>query len=133
MAMNENIPGGNEQPRRHKGGAPKKKIRREKDIRVRLTATERMLIEAKAKEAGMIPSVWFRAAAKKAQVVRRLTPEDIRILRMLAGLANNVNQITRLAHKDGLIAVHQKCKEILAEVDQALKYLNNDDRKSNDR
>jgi hypothetical protein len=115
---------------KHKGGRPAKKIKRSRDIRVRLTETERFLIDQKAKEAGMLPSAWFRRAAIRAKVLARLTPQDLRILRMLAGMANNLNQITRLAHVEGLLSVQKRCREILTEIDETLKYLNWDDRKS---
>lgn len=116
--------------KRHKGGRPPKKVRRSNDIRVRLTDTERFLIEEKAKEAGMRLSAWFRQAAKSAKVVARLAPDDLRILRMFAGTANNLNQITHMAHREGLLAVQKRCREILSEMDETLKYLNSDDRKS---
>ncbi|WP_276348842.1 plasmid mobilization relaxosome protein MobC [Daejeonella sp. JGW-45] len=115
---------------KRKGGRPRKKVRRSNDIRVRLTDMERFLIEEKAKEAGMRPSAWFRQAAKRAKIVSRLTPDDLRILRMLAGAANNLNQITHMAHREGLLAVQKRCREILSEIDETLKYLNSDDRKS---
>ena len=110
--------------RKHKGGAPKKKVRREMDIRIRLTATEKFLIENKAKAAGMRASNWIRASAKTAKVVPRLTVEELGILRMLAGLANNLNQLTKLAHQQGILSVALKCRDILVEIDNALKYLN---------
>ncbi|MXV16538.1 MobC family plasmid mobilization relaxosome protein [Hufsiella ginkgonis] len=122
-----------EADKRNKGGRPPKRIRRSNDMRVRLTDIERILIEGKAKEAGMRPSEWFRQAAKRATVVSRLTPDDLSILRMLAGMANNLNQITKLAHQESLLTVQKRCREILAEIDTTLKYLNSDDRKSNDR
>jgi Bacterial mobilisation protein (MobC) len=105
--------------RKYKGGAPIKAIKREAFIMVRLTATERMFIAGKAKRAGMKLSDWFRAAAK---------PEDRRILHMLAGAANNLNQLTKLAHTGGILSIARKCNELLIEIDQALKYLNADDR-----
>jgi hypothetical protein len=95
---------------------------------VRLTATERFFIETKAKEAGMRTSDWFRAAAKGAKVIPPLKPEDRRILHMLAGLANNFNQLTKLAHVGGLFSIARKCDELLNEIDDALKYFNSDDR-----
>lgn len=123
----EKIP---EEHKKHKGGRPLKKVKKCHNIRVRLTSSERFLIEQKAKEAGMLPSAWFRQAAKRAKVVARLTPEDLRILRMLAGIANNLNQITHLAHKEGLLSVQKRCRDILAEIDETLKYLNSHDRES---
>ena len=114
--------------RKHKGGAPKKAVKREAFIMVRLTATERMFIAGKAKRVGMKLSDWFRAAAKNAKVMERLKPEDRRILHILTGAANNLNQLTRLAHTGGILSIARKCNELLIEIDQALKYLNADDR-----
>ncbi|CAN5494246.1 plasmid mobilization relaxosome protein MobC [soil metagenome] len=114
---------------KHKGGRPKINIRREVQVKVRLTATEHFMIGARAKEAGMRISDWFRAAAKAARVIARLKPEDLQIMRMLTGMANNLNQLTKLAHRDGLLTVARKCDGLMIEIDQALKYFNSDDRK----
>ena len=111
-----------------RGGAPKKRIRREAHVKVRLTATERFLIESKARQAGMKISDWFREATLKAKVVARMTVEDRRVLHMLAGMANNLNQLTKMAHTSGLLTIAIKCGALLTEIDQALKYLNSDDR-----
>jgi hypothetical protein len=71
---------------KNKGGAPKKRVKRELIIRIRMTATERFYIDSKAKAAGMRSSSWIRAAAKSAKVVPRLTDDERRILWMLAEL-----------------------------------------------
>ncbi|MBB5645974.1 plasmid mobilization protein [Pedobacter cryoconitis] len=114
---------------KHRGGAPQKRIKRANGIRVRLTATERFLIESKARQAGMRISDWIRAAALKAKVVERVSAEDRRVLHLLAGMANNLNQLTKLAHNSGIISIVIKCDNLLTEIDQTLKYLNNDDGK----
>lgn len=114
---------------KHKGGRPRVKVRREVHIKVRLTATEHLMIAARAKDANMKISDWFRAAAKAARVIARLKPEDLQIVRMLAGMANNLNQLTKLAHRDGLLTIARKCDGLMNEIDQALKYFNSDDRK----
>ena len=111
-----------------KGGRPPKKVKRESQLMVRLTETERFLIETKAREAGMKPSAWFRQAAKKARVIARLKPEDAGLLRMLAGMANNLNQLTHLAHTEGLLSVQKKCRDLLSDIDDVLKKLKDDDR-----
>ncbi|HXS36943.1 MAG TPA: plasmid mobilization relaxosome protein MobC [Flavipsychrobacter sp.] len=111
---------------KHKGGRPTKKIKRSSHLMVRLTETERFLIESKAKDAGLTPSEWFRQAAKKAKVVARLSAEDMKALRVLSGLANNVNQLARQANKEGLLTISRKCLDVLTETDDFLKYLNHD-------
>jgi hypothetical protein len=115
---------------RNKGGAPKKRVRRDLIIRIRMTATERFQIDSKAKAVGMRSSSWIRAAAKSAKIVPRLTVEERRIIWMLAELANNLNQLARLAHQRGLLTVVRDCNSIMKEIDIVIKRLNNDDRKS---
>ncbi|MBB5639102.1 hypothetical protein HDE68_005040 [Pedobacter cryoconitis] len=114
---------------KHKGGAPQKRIKRASGIRVRLTTTERFLIESKARQAGMRVSDWIRAAALKAKVVARITAEDSRVLHLLAGMANNLNQLTKRAHTNGIMSIAISCGLLLTEIDQTLKYLNSDDGK----
>jgi len=113
---------------KHKGGRPKVRVRRETHVKVRLTATERFYVAAKAKDAGMRLSDWIRAAARAAKVMARLKPEDLQIMRMLTGMANNLNQLTKLAHRDGILTIAIKCGNLLIEIDQALNYFNSDDR-----
>lgn len=117
-------------PPRNKGGAPKKRVRRELIIRIRMTATERFQINSKAKGAGMRPSTWIRSAAKSAKIVPRLTAEERRILWMLAELANNLNQLVKLAHQRGIFSVVLDCNHILKEIDAVIMHLNNNDRES---
>ena len=111
-----------------KGGRPPKKVKRQSQLMVRLTETERFLIEEKARDAGMKPSAWFRQAAKQAKVLARLKPDDLRHLRTLTGMANNLNQLTHLAHKEGLTFIRHSCKELLLQIDVILKQLSSDDR-----
>lgn len=118
---------------KNKGGAPKKRVRRELIIRIRMTATERFQIDSKAKAAGMRASTWIRTSAKSAKIVPRLTAEERRILWVLSGLANNLNQLTKLAHQLGLLSVIRDCDKLLKEIDIILRHLNDNDRESDNR
>lgn len=122
-----------EKEKNRKGGAPKKEIKRELDIRVRLNVTERYLMDIRAKTAGLKTSDWVRAALKRAKVVPRLGKEELNALRMLAGMANNLNQLTRLAHINGLLILAYKCMALLKEIDKTLRSINNDGRQDHDR
>ena len=101
---------------KHKGGRPKKDLTRDCTLSVRLTKIERSRIEGKAKKAGLNPTEWFRQAAKTAQVTPRLSPADIKHLNMLAGLANNLNQLTKLAHIKGLEYLVQPLQKLRADI-----------------
>ena len=52
---------------------------------------------------------------------------------MFAELANNLNQLTKLAHWLGLLTVARDCAKILKEIDITLKHLNNHDRENDNR
>lgn len=111
-----------------KGGRPQKKIKRDTGIRVRLSQTEHYLIEQKARQSGMKISDWFRYSAKRAKIVSRFSSEEMKLLRALSGMANNLNQLTKLAHQQGLLFVERKCRELLPQIDSILKQLTSDDR-----
>ncbi|MEJ8802125.1 plasmid mobilization protein [Pontibacter sp. H249] len=116
-----------------KGGRPVKRVKRSYTLVVRVTETERLLVSGKAREAGLSLSAWFRAAAKKAVVTARLRPEELATLRMLSGMANNLNQLARLAHREGLLSVQGKCRQALDEINHTLHLLGRDDRQGNNR
>lgn len=118
---------------RKKGGRPVKRVKRSHIIVVRVTDTEQLLIAGKAREAGLSVSAWFRAAAKKAVVTARLRPEEAASLRMLSGLANNLNQLTKLAHREGLLTLQGKCRQLLYDIHHILQQIGRDDRKGDDR
>ncbi|MXV52677.1 plasmid mobilization relaxosome protein MobC [Pedobacter sp. HMF7647] len=123
MTANEN----NNLRKRRTPGRPKKKISRSTILMVRLTPTERLLIESRAKNAGLKPSEWFRRAAKSARVFPRFTSEESGWFRMLAGLANNLNQLTHQAHVAGLFTLALKCRSILKQVEELLTKLSDYD------
>lgn len=112
---------------KHKGGRPKLAVRREREMKIRLSNKEEFYIKMKAKQAGMQTSTWFRAAAQNAKIVPRLSAEDRGLLHMLTGMANNLNQLARQANVGNLLLIARKCHELLNEIDTALKYFNRDD------
>jgi hypothetical protein len=116
-----------------KGGRPQKGIKRNNFLNVRMTATERMLIESKAKKAGLTPSEWFRQAARSAQIIPRLSPADANYLNMLTGLANNLNQLTRLAHIKGINFIARQCISLLDAITVIINKLFSDGRKTDQR
>jgi hypothetical protein len=101
-------------------GRPKKGIKRSEILMIRLNPTERSLIEDKSKQAGIKLSEWFRKAAKTASIAPRFSTEESGWYRMLAGLANNLNQLTHLAHVEGLLSLSAKCRTMLTQVDELM-------------
>lgn len=108
-------------------GRPKKAINRSNILMVRLTATEKLLIEERAKKAGIKPSEWFRRAAKSAKVFARFTAEESGWFRMLSGIANNLNQLTHLAHVNGIFSLALKCQTLLKQIEELLTKISKHD------
>ncbi|QRR01599.1 plasmid mobilization protein [Dyadobacter sandarakinus] len=114
--------------KKSRGGRPPKKVKRSSQLMVRLTETERFLIDSKAKDAGLKPSAWIRQAANKAKVIARLSPGDASVLRMLAGLANNLNQLMRFANMQGLLHDVTRSRKLISDIDDLVQKLRSDDR-----
>ncbi|KGE13792.1 plasmid mobilization protein [Sphingobacterium deserti] len=112
---------------REKRGRPKKAITRSISLVVRITPTERMLIEGKAKNAGLRVSDWFRQSAKVAVIRPRLSKEEANFLRMMSGMANNLNQLTKLAHTSGLFSFSVDLRRLLREIGNLMEKIGEDD------
>lgn len=108
-------------------GRPKKAITRSVSLVVRLTPTERLAIEGRAKSAGMVVSEWFRKTARTAVIIPRLSREEAGYLRTLSGMANNLNQLTKLAHTDGLVSILTDLRRLLGEVERLMERIGKDD------
>ncbi|AFL85809.1 Bacterial mobilization protein (MobC)/AT hook motif protein [Belliella baltica DSM 15883] len=110
-----------------KRGRPKKAITRSVSLVVRLTPTERLAIAGKARNAGMRISDWFRQSAKVAVIRPRLSEKETGHLRTLSGMANNLNQLTKLAHKGGLVSIMTNLRGLLNEVERLMERMGRDD------
>lgn len=108
-------------------GRPKKAITRSVSLVVRLTPTERLAIESRAKSAGMVVSEWFRKTARTAVIIPRLSKEEAGHLRTLSGMANNLNQLTKLAHTGGLVSILTDLRRLLGEVEWLMERIGKDD------
>ena len=54
-----------------------------------------------------------RASASNAQIVAKHSPEEIATMRNLIGMANNLNQLTKLSHQIGLYRTTNIVTELL--------------------
>lgn len=104
-------------------GRPQKTIKKNTVIAVRLSSTEYVLIKNRASQAGLKISSWLRSAAKNARVSARLSPEEMGYLRTLSGIGNNLNQLTKLAHQQGLISLTSNLRAVMDQVDKITQKL----------
>jgi hypothetical protein len=88
---------------KHGGGRPKQAIKKDTVTGVRFSKLEHFVVKQKAAKAGLGISVYIRQMALNGQVVARLSNEERQFVRAALGIANNLNQLTIKAHKEGLL------------------------------
>ncbi|MCA5004792.1 plasmid mobilization protein [Sphingobacterium bovistauri] len=99
-----------------KGGRPlienKKKFR----INVRFDELEYKKVLQNAIIAGMSKSEWVRKSAILRKVVPRFTEEQLKALRAITGVSNNLNQLTKMAHQSGLQDIANQCQNTIIHI-----------------
>ena len=59
---------------------------------------------------------YIRESALQSEVVQPRTEADIKEYRTLVGLANNLNQLTKMAHQNGIIYLYSPIDKLLGEI-----------------
>jgi hypothetical protein len=115
---------------KNKGGRPAKAIKRNKLIGVRCSATERFIIEGKAKVANLTKSEFLRVSGLngKIDIRKKALPQEVlQGIASLNHLAANVNQIAKKRNSfDELNAMERaELQFIVAQLKQFVKDFKN--------
>lgn len=80
------------------GGRPPldKMEKRTEILSFKCTVLERHIINGKAMTAGVTLGEYIRNSAINGNITARLTPEDVKLIRSLSGMANNLNQLAKM-------------------------------------
>ena len=109
-----------------KAGRPAKKIKRDILIGVRFNKLEEYTVRQKSAKAGLSYSRYLREMGIKGEVKARLSEEDRHIVLKLIGMSNNLNQLTKLAHQEGLLKTLLYFENYRNQFDELLNQLNRD-------
>ena len=92
-----------EDKKHNKGGRPKKGATEKLTYRVavKLAAADYFRLMTRAYEAGVSSSEYMRECFRNGHVKGRLSEEHAAHVRNLCGMANNLNQLTKLSHQTG--------------------------------
>lgn len=101
-------------PRAAKGKA------RTKTLSTKLSVAEWKIVMKRIADAGKRPSVYLREMLLLGRVIAARTQEDRRQIRMLEGGCNNLNQLARLAHQQGVPSVRERLIALLDEFNRLL-------------
>jgi len=86
-----------------KAGRRTKNIKREVRAAVRFTKSEHFIVKEKAAIAGNTVSNYIRRVAINESIRTRLTEEERKLSKHLAGMSNNLNQIAKACHEEGML------------------------------
>src|ERR1700732_2036038 len=109
--------------KKKKGGRPPKKLKRELRITARFSKLEHYILQQKAGKAGINVSEFLRQAAITAKVTSRVTEEGRNIIRQLIGMTNNLNQMAKVANREGMRSIRLLLESCLQQVHGLLNKL----------
>ena len=88
-----------------------------KSVTVKFSKPDYEMLWHRSKNANRTLAEYIRDAAFDARIVAKHSAEDAAIIRNLTGMANNLNQLTKLSHQTGFY----RTKNIVMEVLEKLK------------
>ena len=106
--------------KRKSSGRPLKAIKKEVRACVRFSHHEYFILKEKARQAGVNISEYLRQTAIQAEVISRLTTEELHFVRQLAGISNNMNQVAKVFNQQGLFEGMQYFENYRNQIDNLL-------------
>jgi len=120
---------------KHTGGRPRKAVKKEIVKGIRFTKAEYFIVKQKASKTGTNVCNYIREMAINGKIISQLSEDERNYVRQLIGMANNLNQLTKKAHQEGLFSVIfllEKYKNLVYEILEKIKakYKQSSDRKN---
>ena len=109
--------------KKKKVGRPRQEDVRNKTTGLRLNQIEHFIIRQNAQKAGLPFSEYIREMAVKGMVRSSINDEERTILRQLIGMANNINQLAKLAHTQGLLTAMLQFEQYRNSIDTVIEKL----------
>lgn len=113
-----------EEKKKRKAGRPAKIVKKEINASVRFSRAEYFIVKEKADNCGFSVSNYIRRASIYSKITPRLTAEEQHFARQLVGMTNNMNQMAKACHREGLfqsMIFFEKYRQQLNEIIKKLK------------
>ena len=120
------VPKARDMKEKNKGGRPRSSRVQKKSraVTVRYSALQYDIVRHRARTAGFRTlTEYVREASVNAEVVQNFIQEHNAVFRDLSGLCNNLNQLTRLAHAQGLQSTERALSDLLPQVQTLITHL----------
>ena len=91
-----------------------------KSVTVKFSKPDYEKLRHRSKNANRTLAEYIRDSAFDARIVAKHSVEDAAVIRNLTGLANNLNQLTKLSHQTGFYRTKNIVMELLAKLKEIL-------------
>ena len=91
-----------------------------KSVTVKFSKPDYEMLRRRSKNANRTLAEYIRESAFDARVVAKHSAEDAAIIRNLTGMANNLNQLTKLSHQAGFYRTKNAVVELLNNLKEVL-------------
>ena len=92
-----------------------------KAVTVKLSKIDYEILRTRSRKANRHLAEYIRESALKSEVVQPRAEADMKEYRTLVGLANNLNQLTKMAHQDGIIYLYSPIVKLLGEITNVIR------------
>ena len=92
-----------------------------KAVTVKFSKKDYELLKVRSKKANKRMAEYVRESALQSEVVQPRTEANMKEYRTLVGMANNLNQLTKMAHQDGIIYLYSPIIGLLGEITNVVR------------
>ena len=92
-----------------------------KAVTVKFSKIDYEILRTRSRKANRRLAEYIRESALQSEVVQPRTEADLKEYRTLVGLANNLNQLTKMAHQDGIIYLYSPIDKLLGEITDVIR------------
>ena len=100
-----------------------------KSVTVRFSKPDYEKLRHRSKNANRTLAEYIRDAAFDARIVAKHSAEDATVIRNLTGMANNLNQLTKLSYQTGFYRTKNVVMELLAKLKEVLSEYKTEERR----
>ncbi len=93
---------------------------RKKELKIRVNAEEYIVLRKKAYESNQPIASYIRSSALGKEIKQAISSEDLKTMRSIAGVGNNLNQLMRVLYKGGIKGVANDIDALLSELNTLL-------------
>ena len=92
-----------------------------KSVTVKFSKIDYETLRTRSRKANRRLAEYIRESALNSEVVQPRTEADMKEYRTLVGLANNLNQLTKMAHQDSVIYLYSPIDKLLVEITNVIR------------